>query len=60
MFAYFIYSLLRLAGKMTCQNSCYHIFGENVGDHQTSMPVILDDDKVRVCDNDVLTFVLGG
>ena len=35
------------------------MFGEKIGAHQTSVPVILDGEKVRICDDDVLIFSWG-
>ena len=60
VFAYFIHNSLCVVVKMPCQNSCYHMLGGKIGAHQTSVPVILDGEKARICDNDVLIFAWGG
>ena len=60
VYAYFLYNSLDVAVRIPEHHSCYHMFGGKMGVHQTSVPVVLDGDKVRIYDDNIFIFAWGG
>ena len=59
VYAYFLCNSLKEAVEIPTKGSCYHMFGANIGRHQTAVQVTFDGTNVCFKDDDLFILAWG-